>query len=269
MILITGASGQLASLVAARIRREGHDLLTASRAPDADRTMDFDRVETLDFTGVETLFLTSAGYAEDDVVIRRHGAVLQAARSQGVRHIVYTSLSRASDHLGFALAHRWTEQRIRQSGMQWTILRNGLYVELIGALAAPHDGCITAPFGSGRISAVARKDLADAAAVILADPSAHAGSCYELSGPTAFSVSDLAERLGLAYRPLSLEAERSRLAQLPLLPFQPAMMMSIYSTAAAGFLETRETDLRQLVPAPRDALAVAYAATIAAASETA
>jgi NAD(P)H dehydrogenase (quinone) len=259
MILMTGASGQLASLIAARTRREGHDLRTASRGPDADRQIDFDRAETLDFTGVETLFLTSAGYAEDDVVMRRHGAVIQAARTQGVRHVVYTSLSRASDHLRFALAHRWTERQLRESGMQWTILRNGLYAELIGALAAPQDGRITVPFGTGRISAVAREDLADAAAVVLTDPAAHAGACYELSGPTAFSVPDIAERLGLPYQPVTLEAERRRLADLPLLPFQPAMMMSIYAAASAGFLETEATDLRHLVPAPRDALAVACA----------
>ncbi len=260
MILMTGGSGQLASLIAARMKREGYDFLTASRGPDADRQMDFDRVETLEFAGVETLFLTSAGYAEDDVVMRRHGAVIHAARTQGVRHIVYTSLSRASDHLGFALAHRWTERQLKESGLRWTILRNGLYAELIGALAAPQDGRITAPFGTGPISAAAREDLADAAAVVLGDPAAHAGSCYELSGRTAFAVPQIAERLGLPYRPLTLEAERRRLADLPLLPFQPAMMMSIYAAASAGFLETDATDLLHLVPAPHDALAVACAA---------
>ena len=55
--------------------------------------MNFDQVETLDFSGISTLFLVSAGYAEDDVVIQRHGAVLAAARRQGVIHVVYTSLS--------------------------------------------------------------------------------------------------------------------------------------------------------------------------------
>jgi len=132
---------------------------------------------------VKTLFLVSAGYAEDDVVIRRHGAVLEAAGRQGVKHVVYTSLSKASDHLGFALAHRWTERAVMNSGMAWTILRNGLYAELIGALSAPREGRITTPFGTGPISSVARADLADAAVAVLAKPEAHAGVTYELSGP--------------------------------------------------------------------------------------
>lgn len=259
MILITGASGQLASQIVAGARQAGLAMLTASRSTDADRQMDFDRPETLDFTGIETLFLTSAGYAEDDVVVRRHGAVLTAARAQGVGHIVYTSLSRASDHLGFALAHRWTEREIRVSGTDWTILRNGLYAELIGALAAPRDGRISTPFGQGRISAVARADLAEAALAVLTAPAAHAGRCYELAGPAAFSVPDLAQRLGVPYEPVPFEVERARLSSLPLFPFQPPMLMSIFSSAAGGFLEADSTNLQELVREPRDALAIACA----------
>ncbi|EHK53932.1 NAD(P)H-binding protein [Allomesorhizobium alhagi] len=259
MILITGASGQLASQIVTRARQTGLAVLTASRSPDADRQMDFDRPEKLDFTGVETLFLTSAGYAEDDVVIRRHGAVLAAARAQGVQRIIYTSLSHASDHLAFALAHRWTEREIRGSGMAWTILRNGLYAELIGALAAPRDGRIETPFGQSRISAVARADLAEAALAVLADPASHAGRYYELSGTTAFSVPELAARIGVSYEPAVLGRQRERLSTLPLLPFQPPMLMSIFSVAAAGFLEAETTDLKALVPQPLDALEIACA----------
>lgn len=257
MILITGASGHLASLVVAKARAAGLRPLTASRSVTADRPMDFDRAETLDFTGISTLFLVSAGYAEDDVVIRRHGAVLRAARRQGVARVVYTSLSQACDHLGFALAHRWTERALRDSGMDWTILRNGLYAELIGMLATPHEGRITVPFGTKPISAVARSDLADAACAVLRDPAPHSGRVYELSGLSAFSVPDLARRLSAIYEPTSLADERERLSSLSLLPFQAPMLLSISSAAMAGFLETRGSNLAALVPEPRDALTVA------------
>ncbi|NSY20053.1 NAD(P)H-binding protein [Neorhizobium sp. AL 9.2.2] len=260
MILITGASGQLASLVADKANESGLPALTASRSPTADRRMDFDRPETLDFSEIKTLFLVSAGYAEDDVVIRRHGAVLEAAGRQGVKHVVYTSLSQASDHLGFALAHRWTERAVMNSGMAWTILRNGLYAELIGALAAPREGRITTPFGTGRISAVARADLADAAVAVLAKPEAHAGVTYELSGTTPFSVVDLARQLEVSYEPTSLESERERLSGLSLLPFQPAMLLSISSAAVAGFLKTEASDLPKFVANPRDSLSIACVA---------
>lgn len=259
MILITGASGQLASQIATGAKRLGLTAMTASRSPDADRRMDFDRPETLDFTGIETLFLTSAGYAEDDVVMRRHGAVLDAARAQGVKHVIYTSLSRSGDHLGFALAHRWTEREIQASGLRWTILRNGLYAELIGALVAPRDGRIAVPFGHGRISAVARADLAQAALSVLAAPERHTGRCYDLTGTHAFSAAEIASRIGAPYLPTDFATERAGLEGLPLLPFQPPMLMSIASSAMAGFLETQETDLEALVAAPRDPLEIACA----------
>jgi NAD(P)H dehydrogenase (quinone) len=257
MILVTGASGQLATLVANGARQAGLQIATGSRLSGADRRLDFDRPDTLDFSGIDTLFMISAGYAEDDVVMRRHGAVLAAARAQKVRHVIYTSLSSASDHLGFALAHRWTEKAVRESGLAWTILRNGLYAELIGALATPRDGRVTAPFGDRGISAVARADLAAAAVAVLEDPAAHAGKSYELSGPVAFTVPDLARRLDVSYAPDSLEVARARLGAQPLLPFQAPMIMSIYSAAMAGFLEAEGGDLETLVPRPKDALAVA------------
>lgn len=264
MIMITGASGTLASLVVGKARNQGIHVLTSSRSGGADRQMDFDRQDTLDFSGVDTLFVTSAGYAEDDVVIRRHGDVLRAAARQGVKHVIYTSLSANSDHLGFALAHRWTEQALQRSGMAWTILRNGLYAELIGMLAAPQDGRITAPFGDARISAVAREDLATAAVKVLENPESHAGRIYELSGRAGFSVPDLARSMGVEYEPTSLAEQRSRLDALDMLPFQRPMIMSIYAAAIAGFLESESSDVTQLVDNPASPLDVARSSAVGA-----
>ena len=271
MILLTGGSGQLSSLIAEGTKDAGLDICIGSRlAEETDtgrRRIDFDDPETLDFSDVETLMMISAGYAEDDVVIRRHDAVIAAAIRSGVRHVVYTSLSGTGDHLAFSLAHRWTEKRLKDSRLAWTILRNGLYAELIGALAAPLDGVIRAPFGTAPLSPVARQDLADAAVTVLKDPRAHAGMIYELSGADGWSVADLAEKLSVPYRPANLEETRASLAAAPLKPFQPPMLMSIYSTAAAGFLEARTTDLAVLIAgAPRPTLPIAAEAARAAGS---
>jgi NAD(P)H dehydrogenase (quinone) len=265
MIMITGGSGQLSTLVAQKAATAGLPFVTGSStvsdgAPDR-RRIDFDDPATLDFSGVSTLFLVSAGYAEDDVVMARHENAIAAADAQGVKHLIYTSLSATGDHLAFALAHRWTERRLRQSGLSWTVLRNGLYAELIGTLAAPVDGAIRAPFGSALISPVAREDLAEAAIAVLAAPEQHADTVYELAGKDSWSVADLAERMGIPYAPAALETTRQSLSSMPLLPFQPPMLMSIYAAAAAGFLESRSTDLGKLLQtAPRDTLALAAAA---------
>lgn len=116
---------------------------------------------------------TRPGRGQSVVDPGRHAGV-DAVRD-GVDHIVYTSVSGAGDHLGFALAHRATERLVRSSGLGWTILRNGLYAELFGALLIWTPDGVESAFGAGSLSAEARADLAAAAAVVAAAPTSHAG----------------------------------------------------------------------------------------------
>lgn len=265
MLLVTGASGHLGALVHAGLVEQGLSPLAGTRTPARfgalGRLVDFDDPATLDFSGVQTLLLISAGYAEDDIVIGRHERVITAAEHAGVEHVIYTSLTGAGDHLAFALAHRWTEQRLQRSSMTWTILRNGLYAELFGQLAAPVDGAIMAPFGDGALAAVSRQDLADAAVTVAADPRHHRNHVYELVGSTILMAADLATALDVPYKPISLTDQRTALASANLLPFQPPMLMSIYSAVAAGFLDRVHGDLTSLLArAPRHPLSIAVAA---------
>ncbi|MEU6057118.1 NAD(P)H-binding protein [Streptomyces sp. NPDC047097] len=298
MLLVTGASGALGSLVAERLTGRADVLLgtrnpstaigAGARGPSAaigagTRRVDFDDPRTLPgaFTGVDTLLLVSAGYGEDDTVAARHGAAIEAAERTGVRHLVYTSLSGDGDHLPYALAHRWTERRLRESGLAWTVLRNGLYAELLAALAAPGpDGRITAPLGEGRLAAVTRADLAEAAVRVALDPAPHTGRVYELVGETALGGTDLAAALStpgapVRYEPTTLAAARAALiASGTAAPFQVQMLTGTYSAIAHGFLAgdglpgERDTggrgDLRRLLGrAPRPAVE-AYAEAVRA-----
>ncbi|MER6399016.1 NAD(P)H-binding protein [Kitasatospora sp. NPDC001603] len=256
MLLVTGVNGGLGALVLERLAAlpGGLDgVLAGSRTPERTpaagvpvRTVDFDRPRTLAaaFAGVRTLLLISAGYGEDDVVIARHRAAIEAAERAGVEHVVYTSLSGDGDHLAYALAHRWTERRLRESAsLRWTILRNGLYAELLGSLAAPdRDGVITAPLGDGRLAAVARADLAEVAATVALAPAGHAGRVYELVGEEAVGGADVAAALSRAggrtveYRPGTLAGARAAVAASGAADFQVPMVAGTYSAIAHGFL---------------------------------
>lgn len=250
MILVTGASGHLATAILEHLAKAGAPATGATRNPSATsqlRTLDFDAPETIFFEGVETLVLVSAGTEEDDIVITRHNNAITAAERDSVRHIVYTSLTDAGDHLGFALAHRWTERRLRSGATQWTILRNGLYAELIGQLLTPQEGVISTPFGQGGVAAVARNDLAEAAAIIARNPEKHRGRTYDLVGNTVITGQDLADMLGAEYRPGKLTELRRVLNSAGLLPFQPSMLLSIYSAASHGFLEETGKDIADIL----------------------
>ncbi|MFF5211697.1 NAD(P)H-binding protein [Streptosporangium sp. NPDC000396] len=269
MILITGAAGALGKLVVERLAGRD-DVVIGTRSPEQVpagfpvRRIDFDDPASLTdgFAGVDTLLLISAGYGEDDVVIARHGAAIEAAEKAEIGHIVYTSLSAAGDHLTYALAHRWTEHRLRGGTTAWTILRNGLYAELLAMLTLAVDGKITAPLGDGRLAAVAREDLADAAARVVTDAFSHAGRVYELVGEKAIGGADLAAALtqatgnAVSYEPGTLAQARESLAAFGLAPFQVPMLMSTFSSIANGFMAETGDDLRTLLgKAPRSALA--------------
>ncbi|MEU4404389.1 NAD(P)H-binding protein [Streptosporangium sp. NPDC023963] len=270
MILMTGATGALGRLVAVRLAGRD-DVVIGSRTPEAvpagtpARLVDFDDPASLaeGLAGVDTLLLISAGYGEDDVVIARHGAAIEAAEKAGVSHIVYTGLSAAGDHLAYALAHRWTEHRLREGAANWTVLRNGLYAELLATLAPAVDGRITAPLGAGRLAAVAREDLADVAALVVTDASAHAGRTYELVGEEAVGGAELAAALTgatggtVSYEPGTLAGAREAFTSLGLASFQVPMLVSTYSSIANGFMDATGGDLRALLGrAPRSALEV-------------
>ncbi|GHG14003.1 NAD(P)H-binding protein [Streptomyces zaomyceticus] len=264
MLLVTGASGALGSLVAERLAGRADVALGTRAGLPGTRRLDFDAPGTLPeaFAGVDTLLLISAGYGEDDTVVARHGAAISAAERAGVRHVVYTSLSGDGDHLTYALAHRWTERRLRRSPtLDWTFLRNGLYAEFLSWIAAPDaDDRITGPLGEGRLAAVAREDLADIAVSVATDPAAHRSRVYELVGERALGGGDLARALGSTYAPGTLADARAAIAASGAEPFQVPMLASTYSAIAHGFLDGSgiESDLRALLGGrePRDALDV-------------
>ncbi|MGI5187383.1 NmrA family NAD(P)-binding protein [Promicromonospora sp. CA-289599] len=251
MILVTGATGQLASAALAELRARGARAVGGSRtAGNGVRYLDFDDPASLDLRGVSTLVLVSAGYAEDDRVIARHARVVDAAGRDGVSHVVYTSLTTAGDHLGFALAHRVTEQLLRDSGLGFTILRNGLYAELFGALMTWTTDGLESAYGTGALSAVARQDLAVAAAVVAAAPSDHAGKTYDLVGDP-ITAADVARHLGVRHGSIGLGEYRARLlASDGLLPFQAPMLASIASGVRHGLLSRTSPDLRTLLGRP-------------------
>ena len=178
MILVTGASGRFSSAVLAELRARGIPAVGGSRTPSVgQRHVDFGVPDSLDFNGVDTLLLVSAGAQEDDRQITFNRAAVEVAERDGVSRLVYTSLTGSGDHLSMALPHRVTEGIIMASGMTWTMLRNGVYAEILGVpLSWEKHGealRIVSPLGDGAVAAVARYDLACAAASLLSDPGRH------------------------------------------------------------------------------------------------
>jgi len=270
VILVTGATGQLGSAILDTLLLRGVPAIGSSRQERPGlRRIDLDDPSTVSFAGVDTLVLVSAGEAEDDVVVARHGTALAAAERDGVGHVVYTSVTTAGDHLAFALAHRWTERRLARGSLRWTVLRNGLYADLFGSLLTWSGPRLVSAFGPGALAAVAREDLADVAATVAAAPRRHEGRSYDLVGP-AITATDVAEWLGVALDDLGLAERRASYESAGLKPFQPAMLMSIHTAVRHGFLGDPGGDLAALLGRePIDTVGVAAAAALASRPERA
>jgi NAD(P)H dehydrogenase (quinone) len=277
MMLLSGGSGALARLAADRL--DGRDdVAVGTRTPHAldtalpARRFDLDDPSTLPaaLAGVDTLVLVSAGYAEDDVVLARHGAAIDAAVLAGVRHVVYTSLYAAGSGASIAVAHRWTERALAAAPLDATVLRNALYPEVPAGLAAgaapsPDPSVFTAPWGSGRVSLATRGDLADALAIVATEVdgdvaagrrSLHAGRTYELAHPEPVDGPTVAAHLSAAagsevrYEATPLGAAREALTAAGGAGFGTAHGMSILGNLVAGALVQPRTDLPTLLRRP-------------------
>jgi uncharacterized protein YbjT (DUF2867 family) len=219
-LAVTGSTGGLGGLVARQLAAAGsaQRLLVrdAGRAPElenappavcsyADSSAARQALE-----GVKVLFMVSASETEDRV--QEHYAFVDAAAEAGVQHVVYTSFYGASPEATFTLArdHYATEQRIQDSGMDYTFLRNNFYMDFLPLLAG-EDGVIRGPAGDGVFSAVAREDVARCAVAVLRDPAIHKGKTYNLTGPEELTMAQAARILTketgrtIAYHPETVE----------------------------------------------------------------
>ncbi len=203
---ITGATGQLGNIVVEKLKKDidAKNLVALVRTPEKAanlnieaRAFDYNKQEMLvdSLKGIERLLLISG--SEVGKRTEQHTNIINAAKEAGVKWIVYTSLLHAdTSELSLAPEHMATENALKQSGIKYTILRNGWYTEnytvsIHGALAA---GAFVGSAGDGKISSATRADYAEAAALVIMDEK-HIGRTYELAGNEAYTLSDLAAEL--------------------------------------------------------------------------
>jgi NAD(P)H dehydrogenase (quinone) len=203
---ITGATGQLGRIVVNKLKEKvSADSIVAlvrsiSKAENlgvATREADYEKPETLEsaLKNIDTLLLISG--SEVGKRATQHQNVIDAAKKNGVKWIVYTSLLHANKStISLAGEHLETEAALKQSGIPFTILRNGWYTENYGGTipGAIAGGALLGSAGDGKISAASRKDYAEAAVTVLTTDG-HQGRVYELAGDVAFTLTDLAAEI--------------------------------------------------------------------------
>jgi uncharacterized protein YbjT (DUF2867 family) len=261
-LAVTGSTGGLGGRVARRLAasdvRQRLLVRNPSRAPvlNGAATVPFKDYDDHDsavaaLEGVTTLFMVSA--AENADRLAQHHAFVDAAAEAGVRHVVYTSFTGAAADATFTLGrdHFFTEERIRRSGMDWTFLRDNLYLDFFPYMVG-EDGVIRGPAGDGLVAGVTRDDVAAAATEVLADPGAHVGSTYDMTGPEALTMTQVAATIARAqgrevtFHDESVEEayESRRRWQAP--DWQYDAWVSTYTAIANGEMAEVSDDVRRL-----------------------
>lgn len=275
MIAITGATGQLghhvieqllktvpASQIVAIVRNPAKAGALSQQGLDVRQADYTDQAAfTSALQGVEKLLLISS--SEVGQRAPQHQNVINAAKAAGVKFIAYTSLLHAdTSPLGLNVEHVATEKALAESGIPFTLLRNGWYTENYLASAPPalEHGVFIGSAGDGKIASATRADYAAAAAKVIAEEG-HAGKVYELAGDNAWTLSELAAELSkqsgksVKYQNLS-EADFSAALKSVGLPAGLAEMLADSDTGASkgGLFDDSHT-LSALIGRPTTPLA--------------
>jgi NAD(P)H dehydrogenase (quinone) len=208
MIIVTGASGQLGQAIAEQLleRVPADEVGVSVRSPEQAQWLsergvrvrhgDFDDAASLRhaFEGASQVLIVSAD-STGEAALRQHRTAIDAARAAGAKRILYTSHMGSNPASPFAPMpdHAATEAVLQASGVAFTSLRNGFYATnglmLMGQ--ALQTGKLIAP-EDGPVSWTAHADLAEAAAIALADEGRLDGLTPPLTGPEALDLAGVA-----------------------------------------------------------------------------
>ena len=262
---ITGSTGRLGGRIARLLADAGVEQRLLVRDPDRAPELDGAAPRQMSYgdeakaeaacNGLDLVLMVSASETADR--LRHHKAFVDAVARAGVRHLVYVSFYGAAADSTFTLArdHHHTEEHIKSSGLEWTFLRDNLYLDFIPFMFG-EDGVIRGPAGDGRVAAVAQDDIATATHAVLRDPGRHAGATYSLTGPEALTFQEIADVVSretgrdVVYHRETLDEAYASRARYGAPDWQVDAWVSTYTAVANGELAGVTDDVERLTGRP-------------------
>lgn len=227
-VLVGGATGRQGGAVARHLlEATGYEVRALTRSPESEPARrlsdlgatitqgDLLDVESMEraLSGVDRAFFmtdhASAGGVDRE---RAQGSnVIDAAESQGVDHLVFSSTVDAdiAEDVPHFASKRDVETRVLESSVAGTVLRpSAFYQNFEDVNAAIPAGFLMFPMNSGaKLPMFDVRDLGKATAEVLADPAEHAGEVYDVCEGlyTMEDVTDAMSSVGdVPVRPVSM-----------------------------------------------------------------
>ncbi|NME72911.1 SDR family oxidoreductase [Flammeovirga aprica] len=211
-IAVTAASGQLGTAIVNALKNEigAEHVVGIVRTPEKaqhlgieTRKGDYNSREEYNeaLKGIDKVLLIS-GMGDPEARIPQHRNVIEAAKQNGVKKIVYTSIVGVSDGNSFSpivQSNRQTEEDVKSSGLDWALGRNGIYIEpdLEYVETYKKEGEIRNCAGEGKCGYISRPELGYAYTKMLLEDK-HNEQTYNLLGD-AITQQQLADVINEAY----------------------------------------------------------------------
>jgi uncharacterized protein YbjT (DUF2867 family) len=207
MIVVTGATGNVGQPLTQALAERGQQVTAVSRhaaaVPEGVRHVVADMAAPAGLesalVGAKALFLLLSGDLHAPEA--RPADIIGQAADAGVRRVVLlSSLGVATRPFGTTrVTMRALEDVLRESGLDWTILRPGGFASnaLWWAESVRSQQVVAAPFGDTGVPIIDPVDIAEVAAASLLDD-VHTGGVYELTGPEVITPRRQAEAIAAA-----------------------------------------------------------------------
>jgi NAD(P)H dehydrogenase (quinone) len=211
-ILVMGSTGQMGTVVIETLLKEisAQQIHVITRKEEKRLELqarglqafigDYGDASSLEIAmdGVDTVLLISSGDQGDRM--QEHKNVVDAAKKMGITSIAYTSRSlknRVSLANKLMEEHFATEDYIKESGLQYIIFQNALYMDVLPFFVGKtvfEGGGFAQVAGNGKVAFTLRKDLSEAIANVLLNESFN-NQVYRFTANESYSLYDVADTL--------------------------------------------------------------------------
>ncbi|UPZ29956.1 NAD(P)H-binding protein [Streptomyces sp. LRE541] len=207
MIVVTGATGNIGRPLTRALAETGQQVTAVSRhtaaVPNGVRHVAADLADPAGLkpalAGAKALFLLLSG--DLHATGANPADIIRVAEAGGVRRVVLLStlgvVTRPFGRTRIAMCA--LEDMLRESGLEWAILRPGGFASnaLWWAESVRTQQVVAAPFGDVGVPIIDPADIAAVAAACLLEDR-HTGGVYELTGPEVITPRQQAETIAAA-----------------------------------------------------------------------